>query len=51
MNHRGAVEIEETSGPEPRTLGNVHENIARAGKFRHGRPHSPIGWGRMPFRL
>ena len=27
MNRRGAVEIEETSGPEPQLPGVVHENM------------------------
>ncbi len=40
MNRRGAVEIEETSGPEPRTPSTVHENAMPA-------PESSVMAGRI----
>jgi hypothetical protein len=45
MNRRGAVEIEETSGPEPRTPSTVHENTmpARESSVMAGRIRQPGG--------
>jgi hypothetical protein len=45
MNRRGAVDIEETSGPEPRTPSTVHENTmpARESSVMAGRIRQPGG--------
>ena len=45
MNRRGAVEIEETSGPEPQLPGVVHENMTpmRSSPVLAGRIREPGG--------
>jgi hypothetical protein len=45
MNRRGAMDIEETSGPEPRTPSTVHENTmpARESSVMAGRIRQPGG--------
>jgi len=45
MNRRGAVEIEETNGPEPQLSGVVHENMTpmRSSPVQAGRVREPGG--------
>jgi len=45
MNRRGAVEIEETSGPEPQLHGVVHESMTpmRSSSVQAGRVREPGG--------